>query len=123
MDARTVAACAVKPAGSNRPAFLNYDHGSEVPIGVAHADSIGSPADLGRGPFRLKPREWRVPGYLNVAGKKCFHLALVGRVQDVVESEAAVFEVALKAVPDRHDFRVIGHGPEKQGKVTHQELL
>src|SRR4029077_4025029 len=45
-------------------------------------------------------------------------LALVVRVQDVVEREVAVLEPSPEAGPDRHDLRVVRHGTEEQRGVV-----
>src|SRR5579885_499009 len=70
-------------------------------------------------PLRLKPCERRVPGNVDVAGEKRLHLAFVGRIQDVIKPQAALFEVLLEAVPDGNDLRIVSHGPKQERSSAH----
>ena len=80
-------------AGRPRSAIVGVaahdDHRGQVAIGVAHRDRL-APAGRGARPMRsvCEPRERRVPRDVDVAAKLRLDLALVVRVQHVVERQA-----------------------------------
>ena len=90
------------------------DHRGQVAVGVAHGQRLdrasGVPADA----LGADPRQRRVPRDVDAPGGELFDLALVVRVQDVVEREVAVREPAPEPVPDRDDLRVVRHRAHHQ---------
>jgi hypothetical protein len=54
----------------------------------------------------------RIPGHVGLTAELGYHLALVIRVQNVVEIQPVSSEVRLKAVPDRYDFGIVRHRAE-----------
>ena len=64
------------------------------------------------------PRERRVPRRVDPARDEVLHLALVVRVQDVVEVEVLLGEPAAEAVPDRDDLRVVRDRAHQQRVVA-----
>ncbi len=50
-------------------------------------------------PLRLQPRERRVPRDVNVSGEQRPDLPLVIRVEDIIEGQPAVIEIAVESHP------------------------
>jgi hypothetical protein len=88
---------------------------SEVGVDVAHAEDLRVATDpvLGDDVGGV-----RVPRDVDLAVQQRVHETLVVRVQDVVGRHQLRGEVRQEALPDRHDPRVIGDGPDEDRAVT-----
>ena len=92
----------------------------QVAVGVAHRDRRQGDAARRRQPPGADPGERRVPRHVDAARHEVLDLALVVRVQDVVEVQPArPAQPGAEPVPDRDDLGVVGDRAEHQaGSVT-----
>src|SRR5581483_4038879 len=104
----------VGPIG-DRGVVAHRDDRREVAVGVAHDQRLclrhETPA--------ADPRQRRVPRHVDATAGEVFDLALVVRIQDVVERQSLLGEPTPEALPDRHHLGVVGDGAEDQ-RVAHR---
>ena len=100
---------------SHRRVGAHDDDRRQVAVGVAHGDRPhADPARFGE-PAGAHPGERGVPGHVDPAVEQVLDLALVVRVQDVVERRCpGSRNQRAEAVPDGHDLGVVGDRSQQQ---------
>src|ERR1700722_1720900 len=105
---------------ANPIAGPHEDNQSQFAVRIAHADRFRAPAEDPGDTLGLQPRQRRIPSDVNVAGEVRLHLALVVRVEDIIESQTVPCEIALESVPNCDDFGVVRDSAQKKsGVVVH----
>src|SRR3989440_75805 len=95
------------------------DDRREIAVAVAHRQRLHWDPGSGAEALCAYPRQGRVPRRVDEAQQQLVDLALVVRVQDVVEVEPAAAEPLTAAVPDRDDLGVVRHRAHDERVAAH----